>query len=103
MLTFRMPSGRRVEMTSLHVLGVMDYLWQDGKPLDSRQQVGERIAGHVRRFYPEEDAPFTILWSSHGSALCVASFTSQPLVGHEFEAYSYLILCWFVWHTDRHL
>lgn len=72
---------------------------------DLRQELEERIPRLVGEYYPGGNCPFVIRWPEKAipSHLCIGTFFSDALGLDEVEGYSRLVICWFVWHVDRHI
>src|SRR5262249_17570265 len=99
---FRLPDGRDMTLGSLHFLSPYSL----GKTPGCKQELEERIPQLVREYYPGDRIPFVIRWPdglNFPTTLCIASFYSKPIALKETEGISWLIVCWFVWHLDRHI
>jgi hypothetical protein len=68
-----------------------------------RQELEQRIPELVRQYFPEGDVPVTIRWPENNfpTSLCIGSFESEPIALPQGDGYSFLVICWFVWHVDR--
>ena len=97
MLGFTLPGGRRIEMGDLYITQTRYELDRGGHELRICDLIGRMLLG---------DDDYVILWPKQGDLgrfICIAPFSSDPLVLDETEGVSEIVVCWFAWHVDRHL
>jgi hypothetical protein len=103
MLKYTLPTGRTVELTTLHIQTAVPPVARESK--EDRRAWAQLIEGLVRQYYGP-DVGYNAVWpdGTIPRYLCIGSFVAMPdsLDGY-FEPLPCQVLCWFVWHIERQL
>jgi hypothetical protein len=102
MLYFQLADGRHLTLANLHLYPTSAFL----NSKNGHKDLDEWIRKLVREHYPGDRTPYLIRWpeaTSVPTTLCIGSFHSNAVSVDNGGGYSMLVICWFVWHLDRHL